>query len=141
MAKSFYCDIVSAEKEIYSGSVTLLSLRGGLGELCILPGHAPLLTNILPGTIRLLCEEEGEHLIFASGGFLEVQPGKVTVLADAASKAEGLDEKAALKAKQEAEALLSESHDSEVQYSQALTMLAEASARVRTLEELKKRRR
>ena len=79
MASSMQCDIVSAEKEIFSGRITNLSALGTIGELGILPGHAPLLTGVRPGPIRLTLEGGEEEIFFASGGFLEVQPGVVTV--------------------------------------------------------------
>ena len=82
MAMTFHCDIVSAEKEIFSGRVTMLSATGTIGELGIMPGHAPLLTGIRPGPVRLRMDNGEEEVFFASGGYLEVQPGVVTVLAD-----------------------------------------------------------
>ncbi len=138
MAGSFLCDIVSAEHEIFSGRVTQLSATGSIGELGILPGHAPLLTGIRPGPVRLTLESGEEEVIFASGGFLEVQPGVVTILADTAQRAEDIDEAAAAAAQEAAEKALSE-HASEIDFARANAQLLEALAQRRTLEELRKR--
>lgn len=139
MAMTFHCDIVSAEQEIFSGRATQLTVTGTIGELGILAGHAPLLTGIRPGPVRLLMDNGDEEVFFASGGYLEVQPGVVTVLADTALRAEDIDEAAALEAQQEAEHALAE-RTAEVEFSSAAAMLAEATARQRTLAELRKRR-
>lgn len=140
MAMTMHCDIVSAEEEIFSGRVTLMSVTGTMGELGIMPGHAPLLTGIRPGPVRLKFDNGEEEVFFASGGFLEVQPGVVTVLADTAVRAEDLDEASAAQAQKEAEHALAE-RTAGVEYSVAAAQLAEAMARQRTLEELKRRRR
>ena len=100
MATTMQCDIVSAEREIFSGRVTMVIATGSIGELGILPGHAPLLTGIEPGPVTLRLEDGGEDVFFASGGFLEVQPGIVTVLADTALRAEDIDEAAAIEVKE-----------------------------------------
>jgi F-type H+-transporting ATPase subunit epsilon len=139
MAATMHCDIVSAEKEIFSGRVTMVVATGTLGELGIMPGHAPLLTGIKPGPVRLKFESGDEQVFFASGGFLEVQPGVVTVLADTALRADDLDAAAAAQAKEQAERAL-EDQSAEFEFSIAAAQLAEASARLRTLDELKKRR-
>ena len=89
MPTTMHCHIVSAEQEIFSGEVTMVSLKGSLGELGILPGHTPLLTGILPGVVRLTQLDGEEEVFYASGGYLEVQPGIVTVLADTALRARG----------------------------------------------------
>jgi F-type H+-transporting ATPase subunit epsilon len=135
-----HCDIVSAEKEIFSGRITMLSAVGSIGELGILPGHAPLLTGVRPGPIRLTLESGEEEIFFASGGFLEVQPGVVTVLADTALRADDLDEAAAATAKDEAERALDE-NASEFDYGLAQARFADAIAQQRTMEELRKYRR
>ena len=137
---TMHCDIVSAEKEIFSGAVTMVSLRGSIGELGILPGHAPLLTGIRPGPVRLRLESGEEEVFFASGGYLEVQPGIVTILADTASRAEDIDEAAAVEAREAAERALAE-QAADFDFSVAAAQLAEAAAQQRTLEELRKRRR
>jgi len=140
MAMTVHCDIVSAEKEIFSGRVTLVAATGSLGELGITPGHAPLLTGIRPGPVRLKLDGGEEEVFFASGGFLEVQPGVVTILADTAARAEDLDEAAAVEAQQAAERMLAD-QTGEREFSAVAAQLAEAMAQQRTLAELKKRRR
>ena len=137
---SMHCDIVSAEKEIFSGRVTLVSATGTAGELGILPGHTPLLTGIAPGPVTLTLENGEEEVFFASGGFLEVQPDVVTILADTAERAEDLDEAAAKAAREQAEIDLTE-RSADLDYSVAAARFAEAAARQRTVEELRKRRR
>ena len=137
---TMHCDIVSAEKAIFSGAVSMVSLRGSIGELGILPGHAPLLTGIRPGPVQLRLENGEEEVFYASGGFLEVQAGMVTILADTASRAEDIDEAAAVNAREAAERALAD-QASEFDFSVAAAQLAEAAAQQRTLEELRKRRR
>lgn len=137
---TMHCDIVSAEREIFSGEVAMVSLRGSIGELGILPGHAPLLTGIRPGPVQLRLESGEEEVFYASGGFLEVQPGIVTILADTASRAEDIDEAAAVEAREAAERALAE-QAADFDFSVAAAQLAEAAAQQRTLEELRKRRR
>jgi F-type H+-transporting ATPase subunit epsilon len=140
MAMTMHCDIVSAEREIFSGRVTMVIANGSVGELGIMPGHAPLLTGIRSGPIRLKFDNGDEEVFFASGGYLEVQPSVVTVLADTALRADDVDEAAAVSAKEQAERALAD-QQSDFDFSVAAAQLAEASARLRTLEELKKRRR
>lgn len=140
MAMTIHCDIVSAETEIFSGRVTMVSATGSIGELGIMPGHAPLLTGIRPGPVRLKLDSGEEEVFFASGGYLEVQPGVVTILADTAARAEDLDEAAAIEAQQAAERLLHDRAD-DFDFSAVAARLAEAMAQQRTVAELKKRRR
>ena len=140
MAATMQCDIVSAEKEIFSGRVAMVIATGTIGELGILPGHAPLLTGIRPGPVTLRFEDGDEDVFFASGGFLEVQPGIVTVLADTALRADDIDEAAALESRDQAERDLSE-QAADFDFSLATAQLADAAGRQRTLEELRKRRR
>jgi len=99
----FHCDIVTAEKSMFSGSVEMLVLTGTLGELGVAYGHAPLLTGIKPGPVRVVRQGGQEEIYFLSSGFLEVQPHLVTILADAGDRAGDLDEAAALEAKRQAE--------------------------------------
>ena len=139
MAATMQCDIVSAEQAIFSGPVAMVSLRGTVGELGILPGHAPLLTGVRPGAVQLRLEDGEEQVFYASGGFLEVQPGVVTILADTAARAEDIDEAAATEARQAAERALAE-QAADFDFSLAAAQLAEAAAQLRTLEELRKRR-
>lgn len=93
------CDVVSVKESIYSGAVTMLIAKGAGGELGILPGHAPLVTLLQPGPIRVLLENGTEEIVYVSGGVLEVQPHVVTVLADTAIRADNLDEAAILEAR------------------------------------------
>lgn len=137
---TFHCDIVTAEKSMFSGLVEFLALSGSLGELGIAYGHAPLLTGIRPGPVRIIRQGGEEEIFFLSGGFLEVQPHVVTVLADTGDRAGDLDEAAALEAKHQAERALEE-RGAEMEYSEALSRLGEAAARLRTIEELRKRAR
>ena len=103
MASTVLCTIVSAEQEIYSGQVEMVVATGTIGELGIMPGHTPLLTGVKPGPVRLLVEGGNEEIFFASGGYIEVQPGAVTILADTALRADDIDESSALAAQQKAE--------------------------------------
>ena len=112
---------------------------GELGDLGITPGHAPLITSLKPGPVRLVFEGNEDDLFFVSGGFLEVIPSQVTVLADTAERAENLDEAAALQAQEEAKRLLDE-QNSEFDYSRAAAEMAEAVARLRVIEQLRRRR-
>ena len=138
MATTIHCDVVSAEQEIFSGRVTMVVATGTMGELGIMPGHAPLLTGIKPGPVRLLTEDGSEETIFASGGFLEVQPGVVTILADTALRADDVDEAAAEEARREAEqALANQSGDFD--YGRASAQLAEAAAQLATLRKMRNR--
>lgn len=140
MATLMQCDIVSAEREIFSGQVRMIVATGTVGELGIMPGHAPLLTGVMPGPVRLTLDSGDEEVFFASGGYLEIQPGVVTILADTALRAEDVDEAAAQQAKEAAERALL---DRQADFDQALAaaQLAEAVAQLRVLEELRRHRR
>ena len=140
MPATMQCYIVSAEEEIYSGRVAMLSATGTIGELGILPGHAPLLTGLRPGPVRLRDENGEEDVFYASGGYLEIQPGIVTVLADTALRAGDIDEAAAIEARHEAKRALSESA-AELDYGRVEAQLATAAAQQRTLDELRRIRR
>ena len=132
------CDIVSAEEQIFSGDIDMLVAAGTEGDLGITHGHAPLLTGLQPGPIRLLRNGAEEEVYYVSGGYLEVQPYKVIVLADTALREGDMDEAAALQAKQEAEKNIANS-DGEFDYSAAAVQLAEATAQLRTLQAIKKK--
>ena len=134
------CEIVSAERQLFTGTITKLTAVGTIGGLGIHPGHAPLLTGIQPGPITLSMENGEDEVFFASGGYIEIQPGMITVLADTAVRAEDIDEVQAEQAREEAEKAISE-HNSEMDFSLVTSMLAEAKARQRTLDELRKIRR
>lgn len=132
------CDVVSVKESIYSGAVSMLIARGAGGELGILPGHAPLVTLLQPGPIRVQLENGTEEVIYVSGGVLEVQPHVVTVLADTAVRAGDLDEAAILEARKQAETLL-ENQRGELDTGAAMAALAETAAQLETLRKLKNR--
>ena len=138
MAITVHCDIVSAEEEIYSGLVEMVIAHGNLGDLGIAPGHAPLITDLKPGPIRIVKQGGDEEVFYISGGFLEVQPSMVKVLADTAVRAGDLDEAAAIEARKAAEKALSEK-GTEFDYGSAAARLAEAAAQLRTIEEMRKK--
>ncbi len=137
MAMTIHCDIVSAEEKIFSGLVEMVVATGSFGDLGIAPGHAPLLTELKPGPVRMINNGE-EEIFYASGGFLEVQPRLITILADTALRATDVSEAAALEAKKHAEQAMSE-QKSEVDYARAASQLAEAVAQLRTLSEIRKK--
>ncbi len=139
MAKTMQCHVVSAEESLYSGEVQMVIAAGDLGDLGITPGHAPLITTLKPGPVRLVFEDGSDELFYVSGGFLEVVPTQVTLLADTAERADNLDEAAALQAQEEVQRLLAE-QQADFDYSRAAVELAEAVARIRVIEQLRKRR-
>lgn len=138
MAMSIHCDIVSAEEEIFSGLVESLVATGELGELGVNYGHAPLLTGLVPGPVRIVLQNGDERVYYVSGGFLEVQPGVVSILADTALRADDVDEAAAEEARREAEQALA-NQTGEFDYGRASAQLAEAAAQLATLRKLKNR--
>jgi F-type H+-transporting ATPase subunit epsilon len=138
MAMTVQCNIVSAEREIFSGLVEMLIATGTLGDLGISYGHAPLLTGLEPGPVRVIKQGGEEEVFYVSGGFLEVQPYSITVLADTAVRAGDVDEAAALQAQQSARQELS-NKSSEFDFSRAAVQLAEASAQLRTLQAIRKK--
>ena len=138
MAMTVHCDIVSAEQQIFSGLVEMLVAAGTEGDLGIAYGHAPLLSSLQPGPIRVITQSGEEEVYYISGGYIEVQPHTVTVLADTALRAEDMDEAAALQAKEEAEKNLA-NRGGEFDYSAAAAQLAEASAQLRTLQAIRKK--
>lgn len=137
MAITVHCDIVSSEEEIFSGLVESITATGQDGELGIQYGHAPLLTPLKPGPVRLLKQDGEEALVFVSGGYLEVQPHLVTILADSAIRADDIDEAAAEEARKAAESLI-ENQAGEFEYSKAASELAEAAAQLLTVQKLRK---
>ena len=138
MSNLIQVDIVSAEKEIFSGEAQMVFAPAAMGEVGISPGHAPLVTRMTPGEVRVKDSNGNELAFYVSGGLLEVQPRIITVLSDTAERAEDLDEAAILKAKEEAEQALHEK-DSKIDYAKAQIALAEASAQLQTLQRLRKR--
>lgn len=137
MASTIRCDIVSAEQEIFQGAVTMVVATGEMGELGIAPRHAPLITRLKPGQVRVTLESGEEQTFYVSGGVLEVQPQVVTVLADTAARAKDIDEAAAKAAKAEAERVLADRTDA-IEVAQAQARLAEAVAQLQALERLRK---
>ena len=138
MAMTFHCDIVSAEDSLFSGPVELLVASGSEGEVGVCYGHAPLLTSLKPGPIRVRKQGGEEEIYYINSGFLEIQPHAVTVLADTALRAGDMDEAKALEAKKHAEQALS-NQSGEIDYSRAAIQLAEASAQLRTLQAIRKK--
>ena len=138
MSMTIHCDIVSAEQEIFSGLVESLVATGSQGELGVNYGHAPLLTDLVPGPIRIVKQNGEEEVYYVSGGFLEVQPGVVSILADTAIRADDVDEAAAEEARQAAEKALAE-QTGEFDYGRAAAQLAEAAAQLRTLQTMRNR--
>ncbi len=138
MPYTFHLDIVSAEEEIFSGTVDMLVATGELGELGIAPGHAPLLTTLKPGPVKVTKHGGEEEFYYVSGGMLEVQPHVVTILADTAVRAHDVDEAAALEAQKAAENALKD-QNAEIEYSKAAAELAEAVAQLRTLQAIRRK--
>lgn len=137
MAITTHLDIVSAEQEIFSGVVEMVVASGELGEIGITPGHAPLLTVLKPGEIRVTLQGGKQEVYYVSGGMLEVQPYYVTVLADTVERAENLDEAAALAAKARAEEAIA-NKGADVDYSVATIELARAVAQIRAIQKARK---
>ncbi|TAK77690.1 MAG: F0F1 ATP synthase subunit epsilon [Gammaproteobacteria bacterium] len=131
-------DIVSAEKEIFSGEATMVFVTGEVGELGIAPGHSQLLTTLKSGYVRVIPVNQEEEVFHISGGMLEVQPYIVSILADTATRAADLDEAAALAAKEQAEKALA-GKLSAIDLAKATAELAEITAQIRTIQQLKKR--
>jgi F-type H+-transporting ATPase subunit epsilon len=138
MAMTVHCDIVSAEGEIFSGLVEMVIAHGNLGDLGISPGHAPLITDLKPGPIRLIKQGGEAEVFYISGGFLEVQPSMVKVLADTVQRAADIDEAAAQEALKAAEKALNEK-GAEFDYGSAAAHLAEVAAQLRTIQQLRKK--
>lgn len=138
MAMTVHCDIVSAEQQIFSGLVALVVAAGTEGDVGISYGHAPLLTGLKPGPIRVIKQNGEEEVYYVSSGYLEVQPNQVTVLADTALRAEDMDEAAAQRAKEDAEKNIT-NQGADFDYSAAAVQLAEASAQLRTLQAIRKK--
>jgi len=133
---TIHVDIVSAEGEIHSGEASMVFAPAKMGEVGIAPRHAPLLTALKPGEVRVQTEDGEEESFYITGGMLEVQPHSVTVLADTALRGDQLDEAAALAAQQEAEQAL-EGASEETDIARAQQELAEARARYRAAQKLK----
>lgn len=132
-------DVVSAEEKIFSGLVESIRVTGIEGELGVQYGHAPLITPIKPGMIKLVKQFGKEELIYLSGGVLEVQPNGIVVLADVAVRGEDLDEQAAVEAQRRAREHINNA-SSDLNYAEAAMELAKAVAQIRIIEELKRRK-
>lgn len=140
MTSVMRCEIVNAEEEIFSGQVTKLIATGSDGQLGIYPGHAPLLTGLKAGPVRIELEDQTEEIFFASGGYLEVQPTGVIILADTAIRASDLDEAEAKEMQDRAQRLMDE-QTNEIDFARASSMISDALGQQQTLEELRKRSR
>ncbi len=138
MTMTIHVDIVSAEQEIFSGIAEMVFAPAELGEVGITPRHAPFISNLKPGEVRVKINDKESHPFFVSGGILEVQPHLVTDIADTAIRAHDIDEAAALEAKARAEEALSDK-SGKIDYATAQAQLAEAIMQLRTLERLRKR--
>lgn len=138
MAMSFHLDIVSAEGQLFSGRVELLVAVGASGELGVLMNHAPLLTSLKPGPVKITHLGGEEDVFYVSGGMLEVQPDTVTILADTAVRAHDLDEAAVLEAQKRARDAMA-NQSAEIEYATATSELAEVAAQLRTIQQLRKK--
>ena len=137
---TIHVDVVSAEESIFSGEATLVSLPGEVGELGILPKHAPLITRIKPGAVRIQrADNKEEEFVFVAGGILEVQPGCVTVLADTAIRGKDLDEEKAAEAKRAAEEALKNAR-SDIDIAKAQSELAVMAAQIAALQKYRQKR-
>lgn len=139
MAKQLHVDIVSAEEQIFSGTADMIIAPGEAGELGILPEHAPLLTRIKPGTLRIQQGGQDTEVIYVSGGMMEVQPDRVTVLADTSIRAHDLDEAKALEAERQAKDALT-NRTGALEVAKAQAELAEAAAQLAAIRKLRQRR-
>jgi F-type H+-transporting ATPase subunit epsilon len=135
---TIHVDIVSAEQEVYSGLAEMLFAPAEQGEVGIAPRHAPLITRLKPGEVRVKISDKESQEFYVSGGFLEVQPHLVTVLADTAIRAHDIDEAQALQAKARAEEMLSDK-SGKIDYAIAQAELSQAVTQLRTLDRLRKR--
>ncbi len=133
-----HVDIVSAEQEIFSGMAEMVFAPAELGEVGISPRHAPFITRLKPGEVRVKVSDTESYPFYVSGGMLEVQPHLVTVLADTAIRAKDIDEAAAIEAKAKAEEALADK-SGKIDYATAQAQLAEAIMQLRTLDRLRKR--
>ncbi len=138
MANTVHIDVVSAEASIFSGEAEFVVAPAGAGEVGIYPNHAPMITTIKPGALRIKQSGEAEEtLIFISGGILEVQPGMITVLADTAVRGHDLDEAKAIAAKEAAMEAM-KNRNSDIDYAKAQAELAEAVAQIQAIQRLRK---
>ena len=138
MANTVHIDVVSAEASIFSGEAEFVVAPAGAGEVGIYPNHAPMITTIKPGALRIQIADAAEEVvIYISGGLLEVQPGMITVLADTAIRGHDLDEAKATAAKLAAEEAM-KNRSSDMDYAKAQAELSEAMAQIHAIERLRK---
>ena len=138
MLSSVQCDIVSADEALFSGTVSMVIATGSLGEMGITPGHTPLLSDLNPGPVRLVMNDGEEEIYYLSGGYIEVQPTSISILSDSAVRAADIDEASAAAAVKSAEQRIV-NQSSDVDFSKATAMLAEATAQLRTVKALRKK--
>ncbi len=138
MAMTTHLDVVSAEAKIFSGRVQSIQVSGAEGDLGINAGHAPLLTAIKPGQLRIVKQNGEEEFIYIAGGILEIQPGTVSILADVALRAEDLDLNAAEEAKRQAEEHIANAGSADFDYAEAAADLARAIAQLKVIKSLRK---
>ncbi|MDA0730118.1 MAG: F0F1 ATP synthase subunit epsilon [Proteobacteria bacterium] len=140
MANTVQIDIVSAEESIFSGMAEFIAAPAIMGEVGIYPHHAPMITALKSGSVRIkLADKSEEQLVFVSGGILEVQPGHVTVLSDTAIRGADLDEAKALAAKKSAEDAI-KNKSAEIDFAKAQAELAQAMAQLQAIEKLRKKK-
>ena len=139
MSMTMHVNIVSAEQEIYSGTVTQVFAPAEMGEVGVMPRHAPMLSTLKPGVVRVILQDGEEETFYVSGGILEIQPHVVTILSDTALRAAEIDETAALEAKSRAEAAMKDKA-SDMDYAKAKSVLIEAVAQIEALKKLRKKK-
>jgi F-type H+-transporting ATPase subunit epsilon len=139
MANTIHVDIVSAEGQIYAGDANMVFVPASEGEIGIAPRHAPLLTTLKPGEVRVQIDGQEEQVFYVGGGALEIQPKQVTVLADTAARARDLDEAAANEAKRNAENVIAGRKD-KMELAEAQAELARAIAQLRAIDRIRKKR-
>jgi F-type H+-transporting ATPase subunit epsilon len=139
MAMTMHLNIVSAENEIYSGTVTQVFAPAEMGEVGIMSRHAPMLSTLKAGVVRAISQDEEEQTFFVSGGILEIQPHVITILSDTALRADDIDESAALEAKAQAEAAMKDKA-SDMDYAKAKAELLAAVAQIEALKKLRKKK-
>ena len=138
MAMTIHVDVVSAEQEIFSVLAEVVIVPAQMGEVGIYPRHAPMITRIKPGSVRIRIPDQAEdELIYVSGGMLEVQPSIVTILADTAIRGADLDEAKAIEAKVRAEEAMKDK-SSKIDYAKAQAELAESLAQIAAIEKIRK---
>lgn len=138
MAMTVHVDVVSAEQSIYSGVAEFVAVPAEMGELGIYPRHAPLITRLKPGSVRMKVPNKvEEELVYVSGGILEIQPGVITILSDTAIRGHDLDETKALETKQRAEEAMG-NRAASMDYAKAQVELAEAIAQLQAIQKFRK---